>query len=90
MKFTYVAWDSEIASTNLAKQLLESKGYKVTIQPMEAKQCGHQLPQTQRMHPSLLGYQPLLVVMLNSTKVNSWTFEQTSTVPKLGWRCQST
>lgn len=37
VKFTYVAWDSEIASTNLVKQLLESKGYKVTIQPMEAE-----------------------------------------------------
>ncbi|GAK48095.1 glycine betaine/proline transport system substrate-binding protein [Secundilactobacillus oryzae JCM 18671] len=37
VKFTYVAWDSEIASTNLVKQLLEMKGYKVTIQPMEAQ-----------------------------------------------------
>lgn len=37
IKMTYVAWDSEIASTNVVKQLLNSKGYKTTIQPMEAQ-----------------------------------------------------
>ncbi|KRL84883.1 glycine betaine ABC transporter substrate-binding protein [Ligilactobacillus apodemi] len=33
----YVAWDSEIASANVAKQALESKGYKVTIRSMDAQ-----------------------------------------------------
>ncbi|MBT9672082.1 glycine/betaine ABC transporter [Secundilactobacillus kimchicus] len=37
VKMTYVAWDSEIASTNVVKQLLDTKGYETTIQPMEAQ-----------------------------------------------------
>lgn len=37
IKMTYVAWDSEIASTNVVKQLFEKKGYKPTIQAMEAQ-----------------------------------------------------
>lgn len=37
VKLTYVAWDSEIASTNLVKQLLDKKGYDTTIQPLEAQ-----------------------------------------------------
>ncbi|GLB46520.1 glycine/betaine ABC transporter substrate-binding protein [Philodulcilactobacillus myokoensis] len=35
MKMTYVAWDSEIASTNVISQVLDQMGYKVTIQSME-------------------------------------------------------
>ncbi|MFD1124348.1 glycine betaine ABC transporter substrate-binding protein [Lentilactobacillus raoultii] len=35
IKLTYVAWDSEIASTNLVANVLRSMGYKVTIQAME-------------------------------------------------------
>ncbi len=34
-KMTYVAWDSEIASTNVVAQVLRDQGYKVTIQAME-------------------------------------------------------
>lgn len=33
----YVAWDSEIASTNLVKRILDKRGYQVTIQAMEAQ-----------------------------------------------------
>ncbi|AWB43712.1 glycine/betaine ABC transporter [Paenibacillus sp. CAA11] len=37
LKLSYVAWDSEIASTNLIKYILESKlGYKVTALQVEA------------------------------------------------------
>ncbi|WMT39995.1 glycine betaine ABC transporter substrate-binding protein [Paenibacillus sp. D2_2] len=37
LKLSYVAWDSEIASTNLLKYVLESKlGYKVTALQVEA------------------------------------------------------
>lgn len=35
LKMTYVAWDSEIASTNVIAQVLRDQGYKVTIQAME-------------------------------------------------------
>lgn len=35
LKMTYVAWDSEIASTNVIAQVLRNQGYKVTIQAME-------------------------------------------------------
>lgn len=35
IKLTYVAWDSEIASTNLVANVLRSLGYKVEIQAME-------------------------------------------------------
>ena len=35
IKLTYVAWDSEIASTNVIAQVLKKQGYKVTIQSME-------------------------------------------------------
>lgn len=35
IKMTYVAWDSEIASTNVIAQVLRDQGYKVTIQAME-------------------------------------------------------
>ena len=35
IKLTYVAWDSEIASTNVVAEVLRSLGYKVTIQAME-------------------------------------------------------
>lgn len=35
IKLTYVAWDSEIASTNVVAQLLKMKGYKPTIQALE-------------------------------------------------------
>lgn len=35
IKLTYVAWDSEIASTNVVAQTLKSIGYDVTIQAME-------------------------------------------------------
>ncbi|MCL0329561.1 glycine betaine ABC transporter substrate-binding protein [Apilactobacillus xinyiensis] len=35
IKLTYVAWDSEIASTNVLAQVLDSMGYKTTIQAME-------------------------------------------------------
>ncbi|KRM45868.1 glycine/betaine ABC transporter [Lentilactobacillus parafarraginis] len=35
IKLTYVAWDSEIASTNVVANVLRSLGYKVTIQAME-------------------------------------------------------
>lgn len=35
LKLTYVAWDSEIASTNVIAQVLRDQGYKVTIQSME-------------------------------------------------------
>ncbi|GKQ42546.1 glycine/betaine ABC transporter substrate-binding protein [Companilactobacillus sp. RD055328] len=35
IKLTYVAWDSEIASTNVVAQVLKSIGYDVTIQAME-------------------------------------------------------
>ncbi|MBZ2202386.1 MAG: glycine betaine ABC transporter substrate-binding protein [Lentilactobacillus hilgardii] len=35
LKLTYVAWDSEIASTNVVANALRSIGYKVTIQAME-------------------------------------------------------
>ncbi|AKP67156.1 glycine betaine ABC transporter substrate-binding protein [Companilactobacillus ginsenosidimutans] len=35
IKMTYVAWDSEIASTNVVAQVLRDQGYKVTIQAME-------------------------------------------------------
>lgn len=35
LKMTYVAWDSEIASTNVVAQVLREQGYKVTIQAME-------------------------------------------------------
>lgn len=35
LKLTYVAWDSEIASTNVIAQVLRNQGYKVTIQSME-------------------------------------------------------
>ncbi|MQS89546.1 glycine betaine ABC transporter substrate-binding protein [Companilactobacillus mishanensis] len=35
MKMTYVAWDSEIASTNVVAEVLRQQGYKVTIQAME-------------------------------------------------------
>ncbi|MCF6514697.1 glycine/betaine ABC transporter [Lactobacillus sp. S2-2] len=34
-KMTYMAWDSEIASTNVIAQLLRNKGYDVTIQAMD-------------------------------------------------------
>lgn len=33
----YVAWDSEIASANVAKATLESRGYKVNIRSMDAQ-----------------------------------------------------
>jgi len=35
IKLTYVAWDSEIASTNVVAQVLKQLGYDVTIQAME-------------------------------------------------------
>ncbi len=35
LKLTYVAWDSEIASTNVVAEVLRGLGYKVTIQAME-------------------------------------------------------
>ncbi|MDO1605566.1 glycine betaine ABC transporter substrate-binding protein [Lactobacillus sp. YT155] len=35
LKMTYVAWDSEIASTNVVAEVLDSIGYDVTIQAME-------------------------------------------------------
>ncbi|WP_056969634.1 glycine betaine ABC transporter substrate-binding protein [Lacticaseibacillus thailandensis] len=35
LKMTYVAWDSEVASTNVVAEVLRSIGYKVTIQSME-------------------------------------------------------
>ncbi len=35
IKMTYVAWDSEIASTNVVAQVLRDQGYSVTIQAME-------------------------------------------------------
>lgn len=35
IKLTYVAWDSEIASTNVVAQVLKQLGYKPTIQAME-------------------------------------------------------
>ncbi|PWG00392.1 glycine/betaine ABC transporter [Levilactobacillus bambusae] len=35
LKMTYVAWDSEIASTNVVAEVLRGLGYKVTIQAME-------------------------------------------------------
>ncbi|WP_334331807.1 glycine betaine ABC transporter substrate-binding protein [Companilactobacillus sp. HBUAS59544] len=35
IKLTYVAWDSEIASTNVIAEVLREQGYKVTIQSME-------------------------------------------------------
>ncbi|MHA8110218.1 glycine betaine ABC transporter substrate-binding protein [Lactobacillaceae bacterium Melli_B4] len=37
VKMTYVAWDSEIASTNVVAQVLDSLGYKTTIQAMESQ-----------------------------------------------------
>jgi len=37
IKLSYVAWDSEIASTNVVKYVLESKlGYKVELMQVEA------------------------------------------------------
>ncbi|WP_127850110.1 glycine betaine ABC transporter substrate-binding protein [Lacticaseibacillus hulanensis] len=35
LKMTYVAWDSEIASSNVAAALLRKVGYKVVLQSME-------------------------------------------------------
>ncbi|UQS84451.1 glycine/betaine ABC transporter [Apilactobacillus apisilvae] len=35
IKLTYVAWDSEIASTNVMAELLNKMGYKATIQALE-------------------------------------------------------
>lgn len=35
IKLTYVAWDSEIASTNVVAEVLRSLGYNVTTQAME-------------------------------------------------------
>ncbi|MFL1696356.1 glycine betaine ABC transporter substrate-binding protein [Weissella kandleri] len=35
LTLTYVAWDSEIASTNVVAQALRDVGYDVTIRPME-------------------------------------------------------
>ncbi|MCF6514695.1 glycine/betaine ABC transporter [Lactobacillus sp. S2-2] len=35
VKLSYVAWDSEIASTNLVMELLKYKGYNASIYPME-------------------------------------------------------
>ncbi|EUJ21888.1 hypothetical protein MAQA_00825 [Listeria aquatica FSL S10-1188] len=35
IKLTYVAWDSEIASTNVVAEVLSDIGYKPTIQAME-------------------------------------------------------
>jgi glycine betaine/proline transport system substrate-binding protein len=35
LKMTYVAWDSEIASTNVAAAALRKVGYRVTMQSME-------------------------------------------------------
>lgn len=35
LTLTYVAWDSEIASTNVVAEALRSVGYKVTTRPME-------------------------------------------------------
>lgn len=35
IKLTYVAWDSEIASTNVVAEVLRQLGYKPTIQAME-------------------------------------------------------
>ncbi|WP_240422368.1 glycine betaine ABC transporter substrate-binding protein [Listeria costaricensis] len=35
IKLTYVAWDSEIASTNVVSEVLKSLGYEPTIQAME-------------------------------------------------------
>lgn len=37
VKLTYVAWDSEIASTNVVMQLLKSKGYNASIYAMEVQ-----------------------------------------------------
>lgn len=37
IKLTYVAWDSEIASTNVVANVLRSLGYKVDIQAMEVQ-----------------------------------------------------
>lgn len=37
LKLTYVAWDSEIASTNVVAEVLRSLGYDVTIQAMEVQ-----------------------------------------------------
>ncbi|MBB5174243.1 glycine betaine ABC transporter substrate-binding protein [Texcoconibacillus texcoconensis] len=36
IELVYVAWDSEIASTNVVAQVLEDLGYDVTITPLEA------------------------------------------------------
>ncbi|MGG3889760.1 glycine betaine ABC transporter substrate-binding protein [Metabacillus fastidiosus] len=36
VKIAYVAWESEIASTNVVAQVLESLGYKVTLRQVEA------------------------------------------------------
>lgn len=33
----YVAWDSEIASANVVAQALKTKGYRVTLRPMDAQ-----------------------------------------------------
>ncbi|MCI1986386.1 MAG: glycine/betaine ABC transporter, partial [Lactobacillus sp.] len=35
LTLTYVAWDSEIASTNVVAEALKTLGYDVTIRPME-------------------------------------------------------
>ncbi|MCF6514696.1 glycine/betaine ABC transporter [Lactobacillus sp. S2-2] len=37
VKLTYVAWDSEIASTNVVMELLKSKGYDASIYAMEVQ-----------------------------------------------------
>ncbi|MFP3394346.1 glycine betaine ABC transporter substrate-binding protein, partial [Brevibacillus sp. SIMBA_076] len=36
MKLVYVAWDSEIASTNVVGKVLEDLGYNVTLTQVEA------------------------------------------------------
>lgn len=36
IKLAYVAWDSEIASTNVVKLVLEEMGYNVTMTQVEA------------------------------------------------------
>ncbi len=57
IKLTYVAWDSEIASTNVVANVLRSLGYKVDIQPWKFSHCGRQSPQKPLTGWFVPGYQ---------------------------------
>ena len=72
IKLAYVAWDSEIASHNVMKIVLEDMGYNVTLTQVEAgPMYGRQLRMAVRTQRLQLGSQLRTKPMLKNSKVNS-------------------